>query len=149
MVFHITAGKPFVRGFTLIELLVVMAIIATMLSIAAPRYFRASDDAREAALKADLRSMREAIDHYYGDRGIYPETLAELVTRRYLRAIPVDPISGSAETWKLLSPPELPAEKSSATQVPGGIAGTVTTGIYDVRSGADGTARDGAPYESL
>lgn len=147
MAFRIAAGKFFVRGFTLIELLVVMAIIATMLSIAAPRYFRASDDAREAALKADLRSMREAIDHFYGDRGRYPETLAELVDRRYLRSIPVDPISGSAETWKLLPPPEPPAEKTAANLAAGTVA--EEAGIYDVRSGADGTARNGASFESL
>lgn len=147
MASHIATGKSFIKGFTLIELLVVMAIIATMLSIAAPRYFRAADDAREAALKADLHAIREAIDHYHGDRGTYPETLAELVERRYLRAIPVDPISGSAETWKLLPPPELPVEKIPSTQAPGAIADTA--GIYDVRSGADGTDRNGVPYENL
>ena len=143
-------------GFTLIELLVVMAIIATLLSVVAPRYFRASDDAREAALKASLLTLREAIDHYHGDRGIYPETLTELVDRRYIRSIPADPISGTAETWKLLPPPERPAEKPASgtplEKVP--VFGKVQpapaeTGIYDVRSGAIGSTRDGVAYETL
>jgi len=124
-----------------------MAIIATLLSIAAPRYYRASDNAREAALKADLRSMREAIDHYHGDRGIYPETLAELVDRRYLRAIPIDPISDSAETWKLLPHPEWPASNQPTAPTAGAVDDT--SGIYDVRSGADGATRDGIPYGNL
>lgn len=147
MAFHIAAGKSSIKGFTLIELLVVLAIIAAMLSIAAPRYFRAADDAREAALKANLHAIREAIDHYHGDMGVYPGTLAELVDRRYLRSIPIDPISESAETWKLLPLPDLPAEISLSTQVPEAI--TDTTGIYDVRSGADGVDRNGVPYENL
>ena len=143
-------------GFTLIELLVVMAIIATLLSVVAPRYFRASDDAREAALKANLLSLREAIDHFHGDRGTYPETLSDLVDRRYLRAIPVDPISGSAETWKLLPPPERPAEKPTSANTFERLptankvqADAVETGIYDVRSGAIGTTRDGVSLETL
>jgi general secretion pathway protein G len=145
------------NGFTLIELLVVMTIIATLLSVVAPHYFRASDDAREAALKANLSLLREAIDHFHGDRGIYPETLSELVERRYLRSIPQDPFTGSPETWKLLPPPELPPEKTapansfektptfSKTPPPP----AASKGVYDVRSGAVGTTREGAPFETL
>ena len=122
------------RGFTLIEMLVVMAIIATLLSIAAPRYFRSTDDAREAALKSDLRTLREAIDHYHADRGSYPEVLDDLVEKRYLRAIPVDPIAGDA--WTLLPPPA-PAQ-ASAPATPTSLPAGAPTGIYDVRSGASG-----------
>ena len=135
------------RGFTLIEILVVMAIIATLLSIAAPRYFRSTDDAREAALKSDLRTLREAIDHYHADRGSYPEALDDLVEKRYLRAIPVDPITGEASTWTLIPPPA-PAQ-SSAPATPTSSPSSAPTGIYDVRSGASGTTRDGQPYQNL
>ena len=133
------------RGFTLIEMLVVMAIIATLLSIAAPRYFRSTDDAREAALKSDLRTLREAIDHYHADRGSYPEVLDDLVEKRYLRAIPVDPIAGDA--WTLIPPP-VPA-KASAPAIPTSLPIAAPSGIYDVRSGASGTTRDGQPYQNL
>lgn len=114
------------RGFTLIELLVVMAIVATLLSLAAPRYFRSEDRARETALRHDLLVMREAIDRHAGDTGRYPASLQELVARRYLRAVPRDPITGSDETWVVKSAPE--------------------GAIVDVASGAPGTARDGTPY---
>lgn len=123
-------GRWLARGFTLIELLVVMAIIATLLSIAAPRYLRSVDDAREAALKSNLAQMREAIDHFHADRGAYPQALPDLVEKRYLRAIPVDPITESAQTWQLLPPPG--ADDSST--------------VYDVRSGAPGTSRLGEAY---
>ncbi len=123
-------GKFFRRGFTFIELLVVMAIIATLLSIAAPRYLRSVDDAREAALKSNLAQLREAIDHFHADRGSYPQALSDLIEKRYLRSIPVDPITESAQTWQLLPAPG--AEDAAA--------------IYDVRSGAPGTSRLGEPY---
>lgn len=117
------------RGFTLIELLVVLAVLATLLSIAVPRYFTSIDKSREAALKQDLNVMRDAIDKYYGDRGMYPETLEDLVTNKYLRSIPVDPITESNTTWQIVPPQE--GEKG---------------GVYDVKSGAQGTARDGSNY---
>lgn len=123
-------GRLFRRGFTLIELLVVMAIIATLLLIAAPRYLRSVDDAREAALKSSLAQMREAIDRFHADRGVYPQVLPDLVEKRYLRAIPVDPITESTQTWQLSPPPG--AEDAGA--------------IYDVRSGAPGSSRLGEPY---
>ncbi len=149
MAFHTATGRHCVvlRGFTLIEMLVVMAIIATLLSIAAPRYFRSTDDAREAALKSDLRTLREAIDHYHADRGSYPEVLDDLVEKRYLRAIPVDPITGEAGTWVLVPPPVPP--QASAPATPNSLPIAAPTGIYDVRSGASGTTRDGQPYQNL
>lgn len=117
------------RGFTLIELLVVLAIIATLLAIAAPRYFTSLDRAREAALRESLSVMRDAIDKYHGDTGRFPESLDDLVSKRYLRKLPPDPVTESADTWRVVPPP------------PGAAAGNV----YDVHSGADGNGADGMP----
>lgn len=118
------------RGFTLIELLVVMAIIALLVTLAAPRYFASVERSKEAVLRSDLSTMRDAIDKYYGDRGKYPETLDDLVTRRYLRSLPRDPVTDSTATWVIV-PPDDPAKG----------------GVYDVKSGAPGKGLDGKPYE--
>jgi general secretion pathway protein G len=120
------------RGFTLIELLTVMAIIALLLAIALPRYFGQIDKSRDVILKQDLAVMRDAIDKFHGDKGRYPDSLDELVDTHYLRAIPVDPINDAANDWTTLPPPE-------------GETGTV----YDIKSGAPGTAKDGTPYADL
>ncbi|HSJ80096.1 MAG TPA: prepilin-type N-terminal cleavage/methylation domain-containing protein [Thiobacillus sp.] len=116
-------------GFTLIELLVVMAVIASLLTLAAPRYFASLEKSKEAVLQANLTLLRQTLDHYYGDTGRYPEALDELVERRYLRSVPTDPITDSSATWIVVppAPPEL-------------------GGVYDVRSGAEGRARDGSAY---
>jgi general secretion pathway protein G len=119
------------RGFTLIELLVVMAILATLLTLAAPRYFDSVERSKEVALRADLRLLREAIDKHRADTGRLPESLEQLAQARYLRAVPVDPISDRADTWVVVPAPD-----------------GVTAGVYDVRSGAPGTARDGTAYGS-
>lgn len=116
-------------GFTLIELLVVLAIVSTLLLLVVPRYFTKVDESKEAVLRDNLRTTRETLDNFYADNDRYPETLEELVERKYLRALPFDPITGSATTWKLVP-------------VPDGYKG----GVYDVRSGAPGTARDGKNY---
>jgi general secretion pathway protein G len=118
------------RGFTLIELLVVLAIVGTLLAIAVPSYFMSLDNARETALRKDLSVLRAAIDQYQGDRGKYPESLQELVTARYLRAIPADPITGASDQWVL----EVAGTEGSAS------------GVRDVKSGAPGNGRDGTPY---
>jgi general secretion pathway protein G len=148
MASHTATGKhrPIEPGFTLIELLVVMAIIATLLSIAVPRYFGSTEDAREAALKSDLRTVREAIDHYHADRGSYPDILEDLVEKRYLRAIPVDPITGDINTWILLPPPK---SGNTSTTTASGTSTVAPTGIYDIRSGATGSTRDGQPFQNL
>jgi general secretion pathway protein G len=117
------------RGFTLLELLVVMAIIATLLTIAVPRYFRSLERSREAVLKQDIAALRESIDKFYADSGKYPETLAALVEKRYLRSIPVDPIAKSAEKWIVVHA-EDPED----------------TGVKDVHSGAEGAGESGVPY---
>lgn len=118
-------------GFTLVELLVVMAIIALLVSIAAPRYFHSVDKAREASLRANLTVMRDSIDKYYSDHGRYPNQLQDLVEKRYLRAIPVDPLTDSDRSWVIVAP-------KSADQ--GGVA--------DVRSGAEGKSAAGSDYSS-
>ncbi len=118
------------HGFTLIELLVVMAIIALLLSIAAPRYFNSVDKSKEAVLRENLRMTRLALDKYFGDNGKYPDTLDDLVAKKYLRSLPVDPISGNGNTW-IIVPPDSP-EKG---------------GIFDIRSGAPGNGLDGTAYK--
>lgn len=120
------------RGFTIIELLVVMAIIAILLTLVSPRYFVSLDHSKETSLRQDLSIMREAIGHFYGDNNRYPENLNELVQRRYLKAIPVDPITGSRETWLAVAPPD-----------------SSQAGMYDILSGAEGVAQDGSPYSSF
>jgi general secretion pathway protein G len=120
------------KGFTLIELLVVMSVIATLLTIAVPRYFQHLDRAREASLRESLAVMRDALDKYRGDTGRYPETLEELVTKRYLRKVPPDPITESAESWVLVSPPDEPGQRK----------------IWDIRSGAEGQGMNGSDYST-
>ncbi|SEQ99719.1 general secretion pathway protein G [Nitrosomonas sp. Nm51] len=117
-------------GFTLIELLVVMAIIATLLSIVAPRYFNSIEKAKEAVLRQDLKIMRDAIDQFYADFGKYPLDLEELVDQRYLRSIPIDPMTESNATWVEMPSPNEDEE-----------------GVYDVHSGFTGRALDGTFYE--
>ena len=115
------------RGFTLVELLVVLAIVALLLSLAAPRYLDALGRAEEAVLQTNVRLIREAIDKYRGDTGSYPQKLGDLVTYRYLRTVPMDPLSHSDQTWVPVPHPD-----------------GQTPGVYDVRSGFEGRARDGS-----
>lgn len=117
------------HGFTLVELLVVMAIIALLLSIATPRYFGSLDKSKETVLRQNLALTRESLDKYYGDTGKYPDTLETLVTKRYLRRLPIDPITESTATWILV----LPAEQDKG-------------GVFDIKSGAPGNSLDGSPY---
>jgi general secretion pathway protein G len=120
------------RGFTLIELMVVLAIVGALLSLAAPRYLHRVDLAKETVLRSDLAAMRDAVDKFFADNERYPASLNELVTRRYLRKIPPDPITESAESWVVVAPP---APEQGA--------------VYDVKSGAPGTTADGRPYNAL
>ncbi|TFW09516.1 prepilin-type N-terminal cleavage/methylation domain-containing protein [Oxalobacteraceae bacterium OM1] len=118
------------RGFSMIELMVALAILATILSLAAPRYFNNLDVAKESVLREDLYVMRDALDKYFSDNGKYPATLDDLVTKRYLRAIPVDPFTQSAKSWVLVAP----ADPSLGA-------------VFDVRSSAPNKARDGTWYK--
>jgi general secretion pathway protein G len=122
-------GKRRPRGFTLIELLVVMSIIAVLLTIAVPRYFHTLDRSRETVLRQDLSVLREAIDKHFGDYGQYPDSMAALVERRYIRAVPVDPFTRTADGWQMVV--------SEDADHPG---------IRDVHSNAEGKGSDGLPY---
>lgn len=117
------------RGFTLIELLVVMAIIATLLTLVAPRYFQSVGRSQEAVLKQNLTQVRDALDKYYADKGKYPDTLDDLVAQKYLRRAPYDPVTESTTTWVTVSPEE--QDKGA---------------VYDIKSGATGKASDGTAY---
>jgi len=121
--------KKISRGFTLIELMVVMTVIALLISIAVPRYFHSVEQAKEATLKQSLSVMRVAIDKFYGDNDRYPASIKELVNKKYIRAIPVDPITESTETW-VTQAPDL--DTSNA--------------VFDIKSGAPGKANDGTAY---
>lgn len=118
------------RGFTLIELLVALTIIALLLSIVVPRYFGSLARADESALKEDLFVMRDAIDKHYADTGMYPASLDDLATKKYLRSVPIDPLTQSASTWLVVAPGD-PSKGA----------------VYDVKSGAKGVGRDGKPYD--
>lgn len=118
-----------IKGFTLIELLVVLGIIALMLTLAVPRYFPSIDKSKEVVLADNLRNVRSVLDQYYGDTGRYPDTLDQLVEKKYLRSLPIDPITESDTTW-IIVPPE-----------DGGKGG-----VYNIKSGAPGNDRGGKPY---
>jgi len=128
------SGKQFIsknsNGFTFIELMVVMAIIASIISIAMPRYFDGLERSKETALKQNLKEMREAIDHYHSDKGDYPANLQTLVSERYLRFIPVDPITETSDSWQVTPPPDN------------------RNRVYDVASGASTIARNGQAYNT-
>ena len=118
-------------GFTLIELLAVMAIVALLTAIVAPRYFDSVSRAKEAVLRTDLRILREAIDKEHADTNMLPLTLQQLVDLHYISNVPIDPITDSTITWVIVPSPD-----------------GVTPGIYDIKSGASGSARDGSNYSS-
>lgn len=138
------------RGFTLIELLVVLSIVALLLSIVAPRTIDHVERARETTLRASLKEMRSAIDQFEADRGVPPARLDELVAHRYLRELPVDPITERRDSWVTVGVAEARALRAAATgsvEAAGRDAPGVD-GIADVFSGAEGQGRDGTPYRS-
>lgn len=116
-------------GFTLIELLIVMSIIATLLTLVSPRYFRQLEHSKEVVLLQNLAQVRDAIDKFRADKGKYPDSLDDLVEKHYLRSLPVDPVTERNDTWTLLSPPS-------------GEGG----GLADIKSGALGKAADGSNF---
>ncbi len=127
-------GRTRSGGFTLIELLVVMSLIVILAGIGLAVHANSQTRAREAVLKEDLFRMRDAIDQYYADKNAYPAALDALVTEKYLRAIPVDPLTTSATTWQTVLS-ELDAANPSAQP-----------GVYDVKSGSERQALDGTQY---
>ncbi len=116
-------------GFTLVELMVVLTIIGLLLSVVVPDYLGRVRRAEEATLQEDLAVMRDALDKHYADAGRYPNSLDELVSKRYLRSIPKDPLTQST-AWVTV-PPSDPQKG----------------GIYDVHSAAKGTGSNGMPYD--
>jgi general secretion pathway protein G len=118
-----------VKAFTLVELLVVLAILALLLTLAVPRYFNSVERAKEAALQQSLNTVRENIDKFYADKGRYPESLEDLIEQKYIRKMPVDPITGKNSTW-VLTPPEPP----------------LVGNVYDIHSGSTAIAKDGSRY---
>jgi general secretion pathway protein G len=116
-------------AFTLIELLVVMTIIALLLTLAVPRYFHSVDKSKETILRDNLSILRESLDKYYGDLGKYPDSLEDLVSKKYLRGIPRDPITDSNSSWITVAP----ADPNKGR-------------VYDIHSGAPGKGMDGTNY---
>ena len=117
------------RGFTLIELLVVLGIVALLLTLAVPRFFPSIDGAKETVLLENLRNTRAVIDQYYSDTGRYPDSLDQLVEKKYLPALPYDPVGESDSGWTVVAPED-------ATR----------GGVYDLHSSAQGKGRNGKPY---
>jgi general secretion pathway protein G len=114
------------RGFTLIELTIVLGLVALLLTIAVPRYFHSLDNGKLSVQRQNLAAIRDALDKFYGDQGKYPDELDDLVKKKYLRGIPVDPLT-ELPNWAVV-PPEDPAQGA----------------VYDVRSAAKQAAGDGS-----
>jgi general secretion pathway protein G len=131
MVRRIRSGS---RGFTLIELMIVMAIVGIILSMAVPIYQKSIIRSKESVLKQNLFTLRTVIDEYTYDKQKAPQSLQDLVQQGYLRGIPVDPMTGSDSTWRIIMED---AMNSTSQNEPG---------IYDVRSGSDAKSLEGTPY---
>jgi general secretion pathway protein G len=122
------------RGWTLIEMVVVMSLIVTLAGLATALYRNAVTRSKEAVLKEDLFRMRDAIDQYYADKNKYPSDVQALVSDGYLREVPQDPFTKSADTWQTF-----PAEPDPSNP-------TIEPGVYNIKSGSDAMALDGSPY---
>ena len=122
------------RGFTLVELLIVISLISILAAMGLVQYRNSVTAAREATLKTNLFRMRDAIDQYYADKGKYPSSLDSLVSDGYMRRIPEDPFTKSADSWTTV-----PAEPDPNNP-------SAEPGVYDVKSGAPGSALDGSTY---
>ena len=127
-------GRPRQRGFTLIELLIVVTLIVVLAGIGLSTYSTSVNRAKEAVLRENLFRLRDSIDQFYADKGMYPPDLTSLVTERYMRQLPKDPFTESAETWQIVMSEPDPASPSA------------TPGVFDVKSGAQGVSVDGTPY---
>ena len=134
----LSTNKNEKNGFTLIEMLIVFALIGILVGLGLPQYKYATKRARESVLKENLFQMRTLIDQYYADKGKYPYSLQALVDEQYLRFIPIDPITGSSETW--IEMPEILSEEDMIMAVEPGIA--------DVLSGSEMKSLDGTLYST-
>ena len=123
------------KGYTLIELVIVMAIIAILATMAQPNYERTRIKAKETSLQRSLFIFRDVIDQFYADQGSYPENLDELCNKKYIRAVPKDPFTGSADTWIIIPPEDV---EEGGSEVEGG--------VYDIHSGSDKVSLSGVPY---
>jgi general secretion pathway protein G len=121
-------------GFTMVELMIVMAIIVILISIAIPQYQKSIIRAKESVLQNNLHTLREVIDEYTYDKKKAPQSLDDLVSAGYLREIPLDPITNSNQTWKVIMEDAL----QSVDQT--------DPGVFDVKSGSDKSGLDGTPY---
>ena len=125
------------RGFTLIELLIVVTLIIVLAGIALSTYATSVNRAKEAVLRENLFRIRDSIDQFYADKGMYPPDLTSLVTEGYMRQIPKDPFTESADTWQIIMSEPDPAAPSTVA------------GVFDVKSGAEGVSINGTPYADL
>jgi general secretion pathway protein G len=123
-----------VRGFTLIEVLIVITLVVLLASMGMATYTNSVQTAKEAVLREDLFRMRDAIDQFYADKNKYPQSLQDLVAEGYMRDIPKDPLTDSADTWTTVA-----AEPDASNPA-------AEPGVYDVKSGSEGVARDGTRY---
>jgi general secretion pathway protein G len=126
------AWRPALSGFTLIELMIVITIIGILITLAQPSYNRAVTAAKEATLKENLFILRDAIDQYYADSAKYPPSLTDLAEKKYIRRVPKDPVTGSAETWSLVYFTDEQGQQH---------------GIFDLKSGSEAIALDGTRYD--
>jgi general secretion pathway protein G len=128
---HIRTGKS---GFTMIELLIVMAVITILVSMAVPFYQKSIIRSKESVLRNNLFTLRTVIDEYTMDKGKAPQTLQDLVSEGYLRNVPMDPMTGSDQSWKVIM-------EDAMTSVD-----QTEPGIFDVRSGSEKTSLEGTAY---
>jgi len=121
-------------GFTLMEMMIVMALIVILAGIGMTVYGNSVQRSKEAVLKEDLFRMRDAIDQYYADKNKYPGSLEDLVSEKYLRAVPIDPFTSKADSWQTTTSEPDPGNPS------------LESGISNVKSGSEQTGLDGTRY---